>query len=418
MVQCDNDNSVIAKQLSRGEKNTLSQPSNNAVGDGETSLDPEAAECDNDKSRLLVQGFEVRAPVYIPPHLRHPSSSLATISPASIVPPGGCPGKTTPPSSEPFGGCQGKATLPLETYRAPWEKYWPQESIAYIRVIPKSWDELENDESVSEYTYIYEDRIVHIWESNEYDHEGQEVEDEIARAHIIWERLKPAADWFYCHTDGTRIDDGEAIPHHAHIIIGPRDEVDPEWWHKAMSETVSPTTDPESVQPECLAPARLGQPGAAAQVCDGKDAHRDENSEDLRGKSVSCTAVENLRSEVDLPKNSIPETLRAIITFEKQSVQIFFSPENALEDFRRKVKELWNIPVKHYYMKINGVHENIPCVSWPQTTLVSVEIKGLMGGKEDDDPVNFVLDGDIFMGRLTQTFEEVISEWTSDIKGD
>jgi hypothetical protein len=80
---------------------------------------------------------------------------------------------------------------------------------------------------------------VHIWESNVYDHEGQDEEDEIARAKIIWDRLNPAADWFYCHTDGTRIEADEHIPRHAHIIIGLRDEVDPEWWNRAMSETIS-----------------------------------------------------------------------------------------------------------------------------------------------------------------------------------
>jgi hypothetical protein len=131
---------------------------------------------------------------------------------------------------------------------------------------------LEADESVSCYTYIYKDRIVHIWEATDYDYPEQEEEDEIARAKIIWERLHPAADWFFCHPDGTRIGDGESIPHHAHIIIGLRDEVDPDWWHKAMSESVSPPShwtdddsenpDSEVTQPECLAPARLDQPDA------------------------------------------------------------------------------------------------------------------------------------------------------------
>jgi hypothetical protein len=212
----------------------------------------------------------------------------------------------------------------------PWDVIWPQESVAYIRVTPRPDSELEDDESASCYTYIYEDRVVHIWESNEYDHEGQEEEDEIARAKIIWERLNPKGDWFHCHTDGTRIDENEHIPHHAHIIIGLRDEVDPEWWHKAMSETVSPPshwtdevsdyTNPDVTQPGCLAPARLDQPGATAQVCDGKDAHQNKDSGDSRGKSASCTAIESLRSEVKELKDLIPETRCAFITFEKQSV--------------------------------------------------------------------------------------------------
>jgi hypothetical protein len=279
-----------------------------------------------------------------------------------------------PIPSEPIGGGQGKTM--------PWDVIWPQESVTYIRVDPKPWEELENGETVSEYTYIYEDRIVHIWESNVYEHDGQDEEDEIARAKIIWERLNPAADWFYCHTDGTRIDDGESIPHHAHIVIGLRDEVDPEWRNKAIYESthVNPIPDPRSVQPACLAPARLDQPGATAQVSDGEDAHQDEDSDDSRGKSASCTAAENLRSELDTLKNSIPETLRAIITFEKQTVQMFSSPESALEDFRRKVKELWNIPKKLHCLLINGKHEETSWTPRLGNDAAQVKIKGLLGG--------------------------------------
>jgi hypothetical protein len=337
----------------------------------------------------------------------------------------------------------------------PWDVIWPQESVAYIRVTPKSWEGLEDDETVSEYTYIYEDRIVHIWESNVYEHPDQEEEDEIARARIIWERLNPAADWFYCHTDGTRIGDGEAIPHHAHIIIGLRDEVDPDWWHRAMrgmkeSETITPTshwtedesedeestpntdsefaqpeclaparldqhgataqvdgdkdahpdedpdtmqrqetfteeksvlsTDPEFAQPECLAPAKLFQPGATAQVDGDKDAHSDEDSDITQGKSASCTADECLRSELSALRSSVPNTFHAFISFWRQSVQMFFSPKNAIADFQRRVKELWNIPKKHYYLLFNGVHDSIPPKSWSNNTLVQVKIKGLLGG--------------------------------------
>jgi hypothetical protein len=151
-------------------------------------------------------------------------------------------------------------------YLAPWEKAWPKESIAYIRVQPKSWDELEDDEDASLYTYIYEDRVVHIWESNVYDHDGQEEEDEIARAKIIWERLKPAADWFFCHTDGSRIGDGEHIPHHAHIIIGLRDEVDPDWWHKARIDSEHVSSPPLIC---AVAPGWSSLAGAKRSDCAG-----------------------------------------------------------------------------------------------------------------------------------------------------
>jgi hypothetical protein len=166
----------------------------------------------------------------------------------------------------------------------PWDITWPKESVAYIRVTPRPESELEDDETISACTYIYEDRVVTIWESGTYDYPGQDEEDEIARSRIIWERLNPAEDWFYCHTDGSRIGDGEAIPHRAHIIIGLRDEVDPEWWHRAMhemtnqdKETFTPAphwleddeddeeaasgNDLDFAQPECLAPSKLDQHG-------------------------------------------------------------------------------------------------------------------------------------------------------------
>jgi hypothetical protein len=59
---------------------------------------------------------------------------------------------------------------------------------------------------------------------------------------------------------------------------------------------------------------------------------------------------------------------------------MLFSPENALDDFHRKVKELWNIPAKRFYLLINGVHEEIPITKWASCTSVRVCIKGLLGG--------------------------------------
>jgi hypothetical protein len=158
-----------------------------------------------------------------------------------------------------------------------------------------------------------------------YDHDGQDEEDEIARSSIIWERLSPAADWFYRHTDGTRIGDGEAIPHHAHIIIGLREEVDRDWWNRAMQEmrnqereTFTPPAhwledkeetasdnDPDPAQPECLAPSRLDQHGATAQADGGQDAHPESDTglTITQGKSASCTTDASLRSELERLRN-------------------------------------------------------------------------------------------------------------------
>jgi hypothetical protein len=62
---------------------------------------------------------------------------------------------------------------------------------------------------------------------------------------------------------------------------------------------------------------------------------------------------------------------------------MLFSPENALADFRRKVKDLWNIPKKSYYVLLNGKHENIPVTSWPSLSSIQVCIKGLLGGGKE-----------------------------------
>jgi hypothetical protein len=59
-----------------------------------------------------------------------------------------------------------------------------------------------------------------------------------------------------------------------------------------------------------------------------------------------------------------------------------FSPEKAIADFKRKVKEIWNIPVKMYYLIINGVHESL-VKAWKKITTVTVQIRGLGAGKPD-----------------------------------
>jgi hypothetical protein len=147
-------------------------------------------------------------------------------------------------------------------------------------------------------------------------------------------------------------------------------------------EHVVPDTDPELAHPGCLSPSRLDQHGEKAQDAVDKDAHpeSDMKTDVMQGKSASCTANEGLCSELEVLRSSIPNTLQAIITFERHSVQMFFSPENAVTDLKRKVKEIWNIPEKVYYLLINGSHESITPKSWPKVVCVQVKMKGLLGG--------------------------------------
>jgi hypothetical protein len=98
---------------------------------------------------------------------------------------------------------------------------------------------------------------------------------------------------------------------------------------------------------------------------------------------------------LEILRKSDPDTRQAIISFEKQSVQMFFTPENAIADFCRKVKELWNIPRKLFYLLINGVHEDALWKSRSRDNAVQVKIKGLLGGGKKGT-ATFTLDGEEF----------------------
>jgi hypothetical protein len=91
-----------------------------------------------------------------------------------------------------------------------------------------------------------------------------------------------------------------------------------------------------------------------------------------------CTVVADLRRQLYALKEAVLNIPQAIITFQNQSVQMFFSPENAIADFRRKVKELWNIPAKMYYLLVNGVHESL-VREWNKFSSVPVNMRGLGG---------------------------------------
>jgi hypothetical protein len=119
------------------------------------------------------------------------------------MPPGGCPGKTTPRSV----------------------------TTAYIRVPHLPDEELEKDTSIYAIIYVYNGNEVKIWQQYVTNDEEQLEKDEITRNKIIWERLNPATDFFLCFMNGKRIGDDERIEHGDRVLIGHRDEVDPDWRH-------------------------------------------------------------------------------------------------------------------------------------------------------------------------------------------
>jgi hypothetical protein len=89
--------------------------------------------------------------------------------------------------------------------------------------------------------------------------------------------------------------------------------------------------------------------------------------------------MEDLRSHLGILKESMPAICQTILSFEKYSVQVLFSPSNAVADLERKVKDLWNIPEKMYHLLANGAHEAIPATSWPELSMVRAKIGGNVG---------------------------------------
>jgi hypothetical protein len=174
---------------------------------------------------------------------------------------------------------------------------------------------------------------------------------------------------------------------------------------------------PESAQPAFRLPSsRLDQHEGKAQVDGGMETSEEESN--ARGKSgdsnivvKDCTVAVDLQSQLSILKDSIPDTRQAIITFQGQSVQMFFSPENAIADFKRKVKELWNIPVKMYYLIANGIHESL-VKAWHNVTSVSVNIRG-MGGRKTGQLTLF-LEGEEIRCKTNQTFRQALE--TRDIE--
>jgi hypothetical protein len=190
----------------------------------------------------------------------------------------------------------------------PWEVTWPNVTVAYIRVSPRSDAELEADESCNAVTYVYGER------------EG-------------------------------KVD----------VPIHEEEEV------------------LESAQPVlCLPSSRLDQYEGKAQADGGMETPEEESN--ARGKSgdpsitiKDCTVAVDLKHQLAILRDPLPDTFPAIISFQKQSVQMFFSPENAIADFKRKVRELWNIPMKMYYLLVNGLHESL-VKTWQGVTSVVVQI--------------------------------------------
>jgi hypothetical protein len=200
--------------------------------------------------------------------------------------------------------------------------------MAYVRCPHLPAKELEKDHSIYAIIYLYNGNEVKIWQPYVTDDDEQLEQDEIARNRIIRERLNPATDLFLCYMNGMRIGDDEPIEHGDRVLIGHRDEVDRDWWHRAMREMrerqdikFTPPTHwseneeedpaheeevPEPAQPALCSPSsRLDQHEGKAQVDGGMETSEEEsNARDKSGDSnivvKDGTVAVDLRSQLSV----------------------------------------------------------------------------------------------------------------------
>jgi hypothetical protein len=94
-----------------------------------------------------------------------------------------------------------------------------------------------------------------------------------------------------------------------------------------------------------------------------------------RGQGIS---LGELKAEISSLKGDKSWGKSAIISFGKDSRQVFFDEANAIPMLTKRIKELWGIPRKIYWLSVNGKHESTVS-TWPQTSSVVIQIRGLAG---------------------------------------
>jgi hypothetical protein len=207
---------------------------------------------------------------------------------------------------------------------------------------------------VNAITYVYGNLEVEVWSACDAGDEDQIELDDIARNRIIWERLTPAADWFFCHMSGERIEAGEVIPHGSRVPIRHREEADPHWWHRAMSEME------REREPKFTPPAHwIEDEDEEEDGCDDKDISRVETE---------------LRNQVSILRSHCVETKSALVSSNGETKQMFFNSEYAIEELSAQIKRHWSIPRKAHWLQVNGIHES-QIKDWPAESSVVVNVR-------------------------------------------
>jgi hypothetical protein len=74
----------------------------------------------------------------------------------------------------------------------------------------------------------------------------------------------------------------------------------------------------------------------------------------------------------------------ALISWGGQSRQVFFDGTDAIPILTKKIKEVWGIPRKIFWLSVNGKHELL-VTSWPHRSTLEIRIKGPAGGITEED---------------------------------
>jgi hypothetical protein len=94
--------------------------------------------------------------------------------------------------------------------------------------------------------------------------------------------------------------------------------------------------------------------------------------------------VSELRDRVSLLKRCHAEMKSALVTWNRQTKQMFSHPSRAIEELTRQIKNHWSIPRKIYWLQVTGKHES-QIHDWPAESSVFIKVRGLGAGRYDDD---------------------------------
>jgi hypothetical protein len=175
-------------------------------------------------------------------------------------------------------------------------------------------------------------------------------QDELRLNKAIWEHLHPDTDWCACFEDGRRREDARLLEYGECVLIRHRDDAEPGWDCNPYTledlrrerEATLPTGTPEDTlepfddkheapkdTPEAINDTHKSIDDTHDEIDDTPEALTDthESIDDGRAgtdEKPSEESATSLRSQFDMLKSTEIDTFRAIISFDHQSVQMFF----------------------------------------------------------------------------------------------